>query len=215
MEKLNILKNVILADSATFDQLRAVAGENVDYSTFELTHGYGQLIKAGAVIQKGVTGTLTVDLKIRSFKETSYKAATDSVRTHMDEKIVEHLDECEKKKNHADWWFWFHSNSESEYEHHKNQNKETITDKDQEKTHALEESFGTDSQEYHVSGTFQVEGQSTIPTTVFLFVEMLTITTSNGQSQHVINSTPIAADGDGDTSAAKVKDGEKLNIVAL
>ena len=214
MEKLNILKDVILTDSATFNQLRA-AGESVDYSKFEVSHGYGQLLKAGASLTEGAIGTLTVDIKVSSFKQHSYQATTDELRTHLDQTVLEHLDECEKKNNHSDWWLWFHSNSQSDYEHHKDQKKETITDTDVTKVHALEKNFSTETQEYHVSGTFQVEGLSMVPTEVFLFVEMLTIQTTSGNSIHVFNSDPIAASGDGDTSAAKVKDGGKLNIEPL
>lgn len=219
MEKLNVLENItldennVLVDSSTFNQI--LNGEKTDYSKFEVNHGYGKLLGAGVRLSKGSKGTFTVDIKVKSFNQTSYKATIDELRTHLNQTVVEHLDECEKQKRYADWWLWFHSGSASEYEHHKNQHKETITDTDEKKTHALEENFAKDSQEYHVSGTFQVEGLSNIPTEVFLFVEMLNIKTSNGNSMNVINSNAVAASGDGDTSAAKVDGDSNLNIMEL
>lgn len=219
MAQLNILENItlddnsVLVDSSTFNQI--LNGEKTDYSSFEVNHGYGKLLKAGVRLSGGASGTVTVDIKVKSFNQTSYKATIDELRTHLDQTIVEHLDECEKKKNYADWWLWFHSGSASEYEHHKNQRKETITDTDEKKTHALEENFAKDNQNYHVSGTFQVHSLSNIPTEVFLFVEMLNINTSNGNSMKVINSTAIAANEKGDTSAAEVQGDDNLNIMEL
>ena len=54
-----------------------------------------------------------------------------------------------------------------------------------------------------------------IPTTAFLFVEMLTITTSEGKSMNVIDSNAVAATEDGDTSKAKIDGSPQLNILPL
>lgn len=215
MEMLNILNDVVLADSETFENLRAAAGEISDYSDFKITHGYGKLIRAGVTVQKGVKATLEVSIRLTSYKQSSYAAATDTVRNHLDKNIVEHLDECEQRSDHADWWLWFHSSSESEYEHHKEQTSEQIVNTDETKIKALDQSFSGDTQEYEVKGTFEVEGLSMIPTTAFLFVEMLTITTSEGKSMNVIDSTAVAASEDGDTSKAKIDGSPKLNIVPM
>lgn len=215
MEMLNILNDVVLADSETFENLRAAAGEISSYSDFKITHGYGKLIRAGVTVQKGVKATLEVSIKLTSYQESSYTAATDTVRTHLDKNIVEHLDECEKKSDHADWWLWFHSSSESEYEHHKKQTSEEIVNTDETKIKALDQSFSGSAQEYEVKGTFEVEGLSMIPTTAFLFVEMLTITTSEGKSMNVIDSNAVAATEDGDTSKAKIDGSPKLDILPL
>lgn len=215
MEKLNILDGVVLADSATFENLRAATREISDFSDFKVTHGYGKLIRVGATVQKGTKTKLQVLIKFTSYKKNSYKAATDRVREHVEKNIVEHLDECERENNQADWWLWFHSSSESDYEHHKQQTSEEIVDSDEEKVKALEDNFSDETQDYEVSGEFEVEGLSMIPTTAYLFVEMLTITTSEGKSMNVIDSAAVAATEDGDTSKVKIDGNPKLNILAL
>lgn len=214
MGKLTVLKDVVLADSATFAKLRDAAGEASVYSSIDVSHGHGRLIRAGVTVQKGIKGKVTVDMTFTSFKDISYTAATDEVRTHLDEKVVEHLDECERQKNHSDWWLWFHSNNESEYEHHKQQNKETIKDTDEKRIQALEKSFTHETQQYHVTGEFEVEGLSMIPTTAYLFVEMLSLKIGS-ETTTVINSNAVAATEDGDTSDVKIDGDAKLNILPL
>lgn len=54
-----------------------------------------------------------------------------------------------------------------------------------------------------------------IPTTAYLFVEMLQIKTRDGDTTTVINSSPIAADASGDISNVRTDSGQKLNILPL
>lgn len=214
MEKLKILDGVVLADSTTFEKLRAVGGESAGFSKFEVQHGYGKLIRVGATVQKGAKVTMHVDIKVNSYESHSYEAATEEVRTSTDKKVMEHLDETKRESNYSDWWLWFHSKNESEYEHHKQLNQETIEETDQTKLDALERNFSEQKHEYQVSGDFVVEGVSMVPTTAYLFVEILNIVVDE-QSTTVINSNAVAATEDGDTSKVKIDGDSKLNILPI
>lgn len=215
MNKIKILNSVdfekLYAESKDYD----LSNELDDYTSFELTHGYGCLNKAGVSVMRGVTANVHVDMCISTYAESSYQNTTNEMKNVLDSKVTEHLAESQSKSNHANWWFWLISKNESDYEHHKDSTTETVTTTDTTVSNSVQKNFSNNKQEYHVTGDFTVVGQSNIPTVAYLFVETLQIKTKNGNTTTVINSTPIAADSSGDTSKVSTDSDKKLNIISL
>lgn len=187
--------------------------ESSKYSSITFQHGYGQLSKAGAVVQKGVKGTVTIDLEIESYSSQAYQATTDEIKSEVDTQIYNHLQETEHSQNYSSWWFWLFSSSGKDYEHYKDETQDTVSINNQSITDSLTNNFSENRQTFRVTGEFTVEGTSMIPTTVYLFIETLNITTKDGSTTTVISSTPVAADADGNTS--NVKTDGKLNIIPI
>lgn len=218
MEKLKILKEVDfkkLYDESKKNNVLKLSNEEENYSSFDIQHGYGQLYKAGVTVTKGVTVTANVSITISTFSEDSYNNTTNEMKNVLDSKITEHLDESRSQSNYADWWFWLFSSNESQYNEHKEKKDETINTTDTTVINSLKKNFTSNKQDYKVTGTFTVVGQSDIPTTACLFVEMLQIKTKDGSTTTVINSSPIAADEHGDTSKLSTDPSSKLNILPL
>lgn len=217
MEKLNILQDVDfkkLYEESKKIEIRS-NNEQDDYSSFEFTHGYGMLYKAGVSVEKGVSATVNVSIKISTFSKDFYTNTTNEMRNTLDSKVTEHLDESTSQSNFADWWFWLFSANESDYNHHKDSQTESVNTTDTTVSNSLKKNFSTNKQDYEITGTFTVVGQSQQPTTAYLFVEMLQIKTKDGSTTTVINSSPIAADDTGDTSKVSIDSDKKLNILPL
>lgn len=209
--KLNLIP---LYNSGTrTEEKNTLKGEQSNFSSVSFEHGYGQLSKTGAVVQEGVKGKVTIDLEIETYSSQAYQATTDEVKSEVDSHIYEHLQETESSQNYSSWWFWLFSSSGKDYEHYKNETQDSVSISNQSITHSLTNNFSENKQTFHVTGEFTVEGTSKIPTTVYLFIETLHITTKDGNTTTVISSTPVAADASGDTNGVKA-DG-KLNIIPL
>lgn len=203
--------NRIIRDEAFIQA--GLKNEQSDYSSITFEHGYGQLTKAGATVQAGVKGKVSIDLQIETYGSQSYHATSEEIKSKVDTHIYEHLKETESSQNYSDWWFWLFSSSGKNYQHYKDSTQDTVSLSDQTITNSLTNNFSEQKQTFHVSGDFTIEGTSMIPTTVFLFIETLNITTKDGSTTTVISSTPVAADANGNTS--NVKTDGKLNIIPL
>lgn len=188
--------------------------EDSKFSHYTYTHGYGQISKAGCVLTKGVSGTIKISLEIATYDSEAYEQTTDEIKQYVQTNIHEHLVESERKRNYSDWFFWLTSGSESDYNHQKEHQSDTVSINNQNIVHTMNQKFSENKKTMRVSGEFTVQGSSSIPTEVYLYVETLNITTADGQVTTVINSTPTVADKDGNTNVGNVTDG-KLNIVPL
>lgn len=189
-------------------------GETNAYSSVTYQHGYGQLVKAGAYLTPGVKGTVEIDLELETYDSSSYEASTKEVKNSVSSEVHEHLEETERSSNYSDWWFWLASFSSKDYEHLKNSSTSSISFSDESITDSLTKNFSENKKNYSVKGSFTVEATSDMPVMVYLYIEMLNVTTADGSTTSIINSTPVAADENGDVSKAKVTDG-KLNIIPI
>lgn len=203
--------NRIVRDEAFIQA--GLKNEQSDYSSITFEHGYGQLTKAGATVQAGVKGKVSINLQIETYNSQSYHTTTEEIKSKVDTHIYEHLKESESTQNYSNWWFWLFSSSGKNYEHYKDSTQDTVSLSDQAITNSLTNNFSEKRQKFEVTGDFTIEGTSMIPTTVFLFIETLNITTKDGSTTTVISSTPVAADANGNTS--NVKTDGKLNIIPL
>lgn len=217
MKTLNILQNAdftkLYEESKTL-KIRNDIGQD-DRSSFEFTHGYGMLYKAGVTVSQGVSATVDISVKISTFSKDFYTNTTNEIKNVLDSKITEHLDESIKQSNFANWWFWLFSASESDYNHHKDSQTESVNTTCERVSNSLKKNFSTNKQDYEISGTFTLVGQHDRDTTACLFVEMLQIKTKDGNTTTVINSSPIAADETGDTSKVSTDPNQKLNILPI
>lgn len=190
---------------------KALKAEKSEYSDISFQHGYGQLTRAGVTVRKGVKGKVTVDMAIETYDSASYKASTQEIKNVVTTNTYEHLDETEKRHDYGDWWFWLFSASGEDYQHYKEEVTDSVSISDQTITDSLTNNFSDKKQKIRVKGEFEIEGTSNIPTTAYLFVETLNITTSDGAATTVINTTPVAADAEGNTGTISAEG--KLNII--
>lgn len=190
--------------------------EQSDYSKISFTHGYGQLSKVGATVQKGVKGYVDISLSITTFSDEFYHAVTKEVSKFLDRETTQKLNESTNSNNHSDWWcaiFAGGSNSHNDYQHYKDAKDGVVEFNNSKITDSITENIKGSRQEYKVNGHFDIVGTSNIPTTVYLFIETLTITTADGSTTLVVNSEPVVADAQGNTGKAETSG--KLNIIPL
>ncbi len=189
---------------------------NASGQTISYTQGYGQLSKAGATVQIGVTGNLHIDLTIESLSKDFYRETTDKVINTVSESIRNELKEHCIKEDYKNWWFALFAGSSKEKQnsdYYRNQQQDNVTIADTTCYHAISSKMSSSKQQYHVSGDFQIVGQSYIPTTVYLFIETLMVTTQDGNTILIPTQNTVVADAEGNTGNASSP--SKINIVPL
>lgn len=180
------------------------------------TQGYGQLSKAGATVQIGVTGTISIDLTIESLSKDFYRKTTDEVVNTVSSSIHNELKEKYLKEDYKNWWFALLAGGSQEKhtsDFYKNQQQSSVDIADTTCYHAISSNLSSYKQLYHVSGNFQIVGQSYIETTVYLFIETLTIQTTESSKILIPTQNTVVADADGNTGSALSP--SKINIVPL
>lgn len=190
--------------------------ENTDYSKVSFTHGYGQLSKAGVTVQKGIRGSVDVSLKISTYSEDFYSAVTKDISTLVTKDVSSKLEENIKSKNSANWWFAIFAggnNSNKDYQYYKDSKESSVQFGNSKIVDSLNTHSKDSMGEFEVKGHFEIIGTSNIPTTAYLFIETLTIKTTDGSTMTVVNSEPVAADKDGDKKGLETSG--KLNIIPL
>lgn len=189
--------------------------EAADFSSVSYQKGYGSIVQAGVSVSGKVSATVTVDLEIETYSSSSYQETSNDYSTYGDTTITEHLRESEKTQDYKDWWFWLFSASGKDHEHYKDSQSETVSITDNRTSQSLTNNFSEKKQTFHVSGTFTVTSDSYVPTTAYLYIEVLNIRTADGSTTTVIsqNSQPVAADGNGSTSGLSAQG--QLNIVPI
>lgn len=193
---------------------KSVGSTDSQFSKIQFEHGYGQLSKAGCVVMQGVTGEVNISLEVSTYDSEAYKETSKEIKQYIKTETYDHLEECEREQNYNDWFFWLFSDSGKDYQHYKDETNDTVEINDQKVTDIMDKKFSESKKNMKVSGTFQVTGNRAMPTEVYLYIETLNIQTADGQTTTIINSDPVVADKDGDTSAATINSG-KLHIVPI
>lgn len=190
--------------------------DQVDFSTISFEKGYGCIVKAGVQVQGAVEADVTVDMVIDTYSSSSYQEATNDYKTYGKTEIEEHLVESEREHDYKDWWFWLFSHSGKSHDHYKDSTTDTVSFTDQNLTKTLTNRFSEKKQSYKVSGTFHIKSTRFVPTTAYLYIELLNIKTQDGSTTTVIsqNSQPVAADGNGSTDGLETSGGN-LTILPI
>lgn len=210
MEKrLNILDLANPIFVPVEDARKDASGQTVSY-----TQGYGQLAKAGATVQQGVKGSIDVNLEIDSLKAEFYTETTKEVINSVTEEVKSELQEYSKEKNYKKWWFAFlagASDSGHDSNYYEKQTSCNVTTADTKYINAATSKMSSYKQSYSVTGHFEIEGKSEIATTVYLFIEMLTVRTEDGTTILVPTNNVAVADKDGNTGCADAKGHININ----
>ncbi|MCL2018159.1 MAG: hypothetical protein FWG70_00235 [Oscillospiraceae bacterium] len=199
--QINGQNQIVLAPAANQD-----VTESADYKQIKFTNGYGSLSKAGCQVQLGVTGKVTIDLKITSLSERFYKEVTDKIVNEVKNETASELEERYKKTDKRDWWFSFFSGGskdETSSETYKNSKSSSVDIASTTVFNAVKENLDRNLQEFSVKGTFKITGTSMIPTSVFLYIELLTITMSDGTQFLVPSEQTKIADDKGKQASAE------------
>jgi hypothetical protein len=182
-----------------------------DYSSVEFTSGYGSLSSAGATVQKGVTGHISVDLTITSYSEDSYQQVMNEITNTVSKDVHDQLQEHLKERDYGNWWTKLLGiGSGHDVDHYKDEDHASVEITDTTIKNSLEKHMSGSSQSFSIKGEFDITGQSDIPTTVYLFIKTLQIQTSSGTTNVVSNQT-AAADSQGNIQPSS----GKLNIITL
>lgn len=199
-----------------FAPRRAVLRDNASGQTISYTQGYGQLSKAGATVQSGVTGHLHIDLTVESLSQQFYEETLKEITNTVSKDMHDQLREASSKKDYPNWWFAFlagSSQSGHDSGYYRNQQSNTVTVADTKLFHSASSKMSSYKTQFHVSGDFDIVGQSYIPTTVYLFIETLTIQTSEGTSVVIPAPSTVVADAQGNVGAGTTQG--KINITPL
>lgn len=184
--------------------------------TFTYKQGYGQLSRAGATVQLGVTGKLHIDLTIESLSQQFYEDTLKEITNTVSKSVHDELQEACSKKDYSSWWFAFlaaGSKSGHDSQYYRRQQSNTVTVDDTKFFNSASSKMSSHKEQFHVSGDFTIVGQSYLPTTVYLFIETLTVQTSEGTSIIIPTQNIAVADAQGNLGAGKTD--EKLTILPL
>jgi hypothetical protein len=184
-------------------------------SSISYQQGYGQLSKAGATVQSGVTGHISVNLKISSFSEEYYETSTKELTDTLTKETIDKMEEHRRNCDYSSWWFTFLAGCDGRHDsdYYKNQQSTSVSIADTKVFSAVTKNMSSCKTDYEVRGEFDIVGQGFTPTTVFLFIETLTVRTSDGMTVIVPTTNTAVADEHGNTGVGT--SGGKLNIVPL
>lgn len=215
--------NQILVYGADYTKQRNVlkstdADETSAYTNVQMVNGVGKISSVGVKLTKGVKGTITIDMEYSTFSSSSYEKCSDELKNSITSEKYEKLKECEKKSDYKAWWFWLLSASEDEYQHNRDQIVVTKNIDDTSTSKAIEKMFSEEQQKYHIEGTYEVEGQSNVPTVVEMYISTLNVQTSTHSGVSVIDtdSQPMLLNPDtGQKADAKIENKETFKIVPI
>lgn len=194
------------------------ASETSASTSIQMTNGVGQISYAGVELTKGVKGTIKIDMSYSTFSSSAYEKCTEELKNSVTAEKYEKLKESQRKSDYKTWWFWLVSASEQEFHHDKHQTIITKNIEDTTISNAIEKMFSQEQQTYHIEGTFEVEGQSNVPTKVQMYISTLNIQTSMHSGVSVIDTDaqPLLLNPNtGEAAEAKVENKEKFQIVPL
>lgn len=203
------------------DQTKASNMKGSETSTsmsVQMTNGVGQISYAGVELTKGVKGTIKIDMNYSTFSSSAYEKCTEELKNSVTSEKYEKLRESQSKSDYKAWWFWLLSSSKEEFQHDKDQTIVTKNVEDTAISKTIEKMFSEEQQTYHIEGTFEIEGQSNVPTKVQMYISTLNIQTSMHNSVSVIDtdSQPMLLNPNtGKTVDAKIENKEKFQIVPL
>lgn len=194
------------------------ASETSASTSVQMTNGVGQISYAGVELTKGVKGIIKIDMIYSTFSSSAYEKCTEELKNSVTSEKYEKLRESQRKSDYKTWWFWLLSASDEEFKHDKDQTIVTKNVEDTAISKTIEKMFSEEQQKYHIEGTFEVEGQSNVPTKVQMYISTLNIQTSmhNGVSVIDTDSQPMLLNPNtGETAHAKMENKEKFQIVPL
>ena len=189
---------------------------NVSGQHFSYQQGFGQLSRAGATVQIGVTGHIDVELTMKSLSEEFYQDTTNEITHTVSTSIAQELKETSSSKNYSSWWFAFlagGSNNQHDSSYYRNMQSNTVNIDNTKYFNSASSKMSSHQQSFKISGKFDIVGQSYLPTTVFLFIETLTVQTSEGTSVVIPTQNTAVADASGNTGGGTTS--SKLSITPL
>jgi hypothetical protein len=191
-------------------------GGNTSGQTFSFEQGYANISKAGTVVQVGVIGHNEVDLEITSLSEKFYSDITSDVQNTFSHETTSEMQTAIENSDRKSWWFAFLAGGSSGHQSGSDissQHNGEVTFTDSKVFNSATQRMEKYKQKFRLKGVFDIAGRSYIPMTVYLFIETLTIKTSDGQTIIVPTNNVSAADALGNTGAATLSG--KLNIIPV
>lgn len=176
-----------------------------DYSSFNITNGYGVIAKGGVALTKGATADINVNLKVTcvtedeltKFIEKKKNSFTTEQYNQINENVV-------RGKGHANasvlkgmLGLKFGNNGWSTYNNAKDKQVTTASDEDKDFLKSLHD---LTQQTYQVTGRITAVGQSRVPTIAYCFIEISRIQFQDGTMLKVVNTTTSVGDANGSTS---------------
>lgn len=208
--------NILPEISKKFVSYENFLKQDVGSESITYTQGYGQLSKAGATVQLGVTGHIEIDLIIKSLSKSFYEDTTNEIINTVSSSTAEELKEASSKNDCQSWWFAFLAGGSSgshDSDYYRKQQNNTVTIADTKYFNAASSKMSSNEQNFRVSGTFDIVGQSYVPTTVYLFIETLNIQMADGTTIVIPTQNTAVADAQGQIGAGKME--SKINIIPL
>lgn len=146
-KKLNIL---------SFDKKELKLGNTNDNSLqVNYSQGYGEAVRAGARLQKGVKGNIKIELEIKTLSEEYYKEVIDEIKNTITENEKVQLEEAVKNKEYKNWWFkLFGIAGKKESVTYEDKQSEKVTINDTTISNAIKNNISQNYKKAKISGDF-------------------------------------------------------------
>ncbi|MDR0944494.1 MAG: hypothetical protein LBM41_08205 [Ruminococcus sp.] len=189
-----------------------LSGETI----FSFEQGYARISKAGVIAQVGEVGHDEIDLEIISLSEKFYSDTMEQLGDTFSNETTSEMQRAIDNGDWKSWWFAFLAGGSSSY-----QTGSDISSQRGGEVNFLSRkvfNFTTQNmekykQKFRINGSFDIVGKAYFPITVYLFIETLTIKTSDGQTIIIPTENVTAADANGQTGSATSSG--KLNIIPM
>lgn len=197
METIDLSRCINLAEGGLKMTAIDALSEKSTFENVTVTTGYGRISSAGMKLQKGVTGTIEISLKIETYSQKSYEEATKQFTNTQGGTFSKELQESINQKDYGSWWSRvFGRGSGKTSDHYLKVKEESVKFVDNTIKDILEKNFSGSSEEFKVTGKFEVTGTSSIPTIVELYIRTMQIK-EGSRTVTVISNDVVAADDTG------------------
>ncbi len=179
--------------------------EGAAYDQGTITNGYGKCSGVIVTVQKGTSADINVDFTVTTVNEDSFNQWWNQSQNYFDDEQRHTLEE-----NYGGGGFLggFLGGglgilfAAGDYNHYKNQSDSHWGSSSAEQEGFAKSVYNLEMQQVHVTGKLTATGTSYIPVSASAFVQLTTITFSDGKVLQAIDTNnPVAADAvTGDTS---------------
>lgn len=218
MLMLDIMDDGILENFQVKDRLVNSSIHTEELREIHVQRGKGKLVQGGARISRGVTGSLTVDIKVHTISQENFKEIVNQVTRNYKSEHHEELEQHSRQNTSRTSWLLglFGVASGNSYDNYQNQKSFTASLEDTVLRNSVKEIFNKAEEECTVTGSFTMVGMGT-ETTATVFAEIMVIESADRKEKIQIVSDRATVGDINTWSGANVRleSDDHLDIVSF
>ena len=192
--------------------------EGATWDEGTITNGYGRVSGVWVTVQKGTSADINVDFKVSTLSEDSFKQWWQESSSYFNDQQQHTLQEGWGGGGFLGGFlcggFGLLFGSGNAY-HYRNQSDSHWQVTNNQQQGFSKSVYNLDQTWFHITGKLTATGTSYIPVTCTVYVQVTTITFSNGKQLMAIDTeNPVAADRNGNTAGTQ-SGPSKLNLVKI